>query len=274
MSDKHLNIFFPEWQGYAEDNLVSVGAAVLKNHLHSMDFQEVVVEAQEDLPIANNIIGYEANLRQLKMARKILEREKPSTTFMIGGTCASEIGPVSYLNNYYQNDLAVLWFDAHGDLNTPHSSPSKHFHGMPLRTLLGDSDDEILHTAFSTVTPERVFVLGGREFDEEEITYIKSSGLHHYTPQALSNPQNLIDEIKGLGCRNLYVHVDLDVLEPTEFPHMLLPIADGLGVQGLLDTINLLKENFKIVGSSIVEYVPKEGGDLHTVDDIIKALGI
>ena len=57
---------------------------------------------------------------------------------MIGGTCGAEIAPVAYLNNHYESDLAILWFDAHGDLNTPKTSLSGHFHGMVLRTLLGE----------------------------------------------------------------------------------------------------------------------------------------
>jgi len=273
MTNKHLNLFFPEWQGYGEDNSVQTGATLLRDHLKSFDFQSIDVPQKEELPIAYEIMGYAANLRQLKHARNILEREQPVTTFMIGGTCASEIAPVSYLNELYDGNLAVLWFDAHGDLNTPHSSPSKHFHGMPLRTLLGDSNKQVLNETFSVIKPQQAYVLGGRDFDESEQVFIEKSGIHHFEPNDLLDPEVLIRSIKDAGFKNLYVHVDLDVLEPSEFPHMLLPIAEGVGVGTLLHTISKLKEHFKIVGSSIVEYVPNGQDDYLTIDKIIKALG-
>ena len=271
---KHLNLFFPEWQGYAESNVVKNGAAVVKNHLSNLEFESIEVPDSEELPLQNNIIGYQANLRNLSTSRSLLEKHQPDSTFMIGGTCAAEIGPVSYLNNRYQGDVAVLWFDAHGDLNTPESSPSKHFHGMPLRTLLGESDELIIGETFSRLNPNQVFVLGGRDIDEPEQAYIKSSGVSLYSPAGMENIDGLISDIKTRGFHNLYIHIDLDVLEPKEFPHLLLPITDGLSISLLMDVIKSLVNHFNVVGSSIVEYVPKGDGDLKTLDQIVAILGI
>lgn len=271
---KHLNLFFPEWQGYAESNVVKNGAAVVKNHLSNLEFESIEVPDSEELPLQNNIIGYQANLRNLSASRSLLEKHQPDSTFMIGGTCAAEIGPVSYLNNRYQGDVAVLWFDAHGDLNTPESSPSKHFHGMPLRTLLGESDEQIIGETFSRLNPNQVFVLGGRDIDEPEQAYIKSSGVSLYSPAGMENIDGLISDIKTRGFHNLYIHIDLDVLEPKEFPHLLLPITDGLSISLLMDVIKSLVNHFNVVGSSIVEYVPKGDGDLKTLDQIVAILGI
>jgi len=271
---KHLNIFFPEWQGYAEDNSVQLGANIVKAHFNKLEFVEVTVPESEELLLKNDIIGFEANLRQLEASRAILEENKPETTFMIGGTCASEIGPVSYLNQRYEGNLAVLWFDAHGDLNTPQSSPSKHFHGMPLRSLLGDSDASILNAAFSRLAPAQVFILGGRDFDDAEKQYINASPVSHFTPDEMSNEKKLVEAIQNAGFDNLYVHIDLDVLEPQEFPHLLLPIDNGVGVKRFLSVLGKLKSNFNIVGSSIVEYVPKGDGDLATLDKIVDILAV
>lgn len=271
---KHLNIFFPEWQGYAEDNTVQQGARVVKEHFAHLKFEEIIVPEEEVLPLQNDIIGYEANLRQLKASRSLLERSQPETTFMVGGTCASEIGPVSYLNQLYQGDLAVLWFDAHGDLNTPNSSPSKHFHGMPLRSLLGESDPQILGEAFSVLRPDQVFVLGGRDFDDSEKEYIRKHEIGHFSPSEMVNSEAVVAKIKQNGYKNLYIHIDLDVLEPNEFPHLLLPIANGVGIADLLTLLKKLKATFEIAGSSIVEYVPKDAGDLETLDLIIDVLGV
>ena len=219
--------------------------------------------------MAHNIMGYEANLRHLKAAVELLANKSPSSTFMVGGTCASEIAPVSYLNQYYSGDLAVLWFDAHGDLNSPESSPSKHFHGMPLRTLLGGGEQEVSNLMFSQLKPEQVFVLGGRDLDQPEQAYVAEAGLTLLTPEQLKAVDSLIQSIRDRGFKHLYVHVDLDVLEPTDFPHMLLPIDNGVLVSHLQGILAALAQSFEIVGSSIVEYVPKDESGLTALDQIL-----
>ncbi|MEL6557366.1 MAG: arginase family protein [Bacteroidota bacterium] len=271
---KHLNLFFPEWQGYAENNIVQKGATAAKDHFSNLKFESIEIPESEELLQKNNIIGYHANLRNLSASRAILEKQKPDSTFLIGGTCASEIGPVSYLNNRYNGDLAVLWFDAHGDLNTPESSPSKHFHGMPLRTLLGESDEKVVDQLFSKLKPNQVFVLGGRDIDTPEKELIENSDVTLYTPSEVENITDLVNEIKARGFQNLYIHIDLDVLEPKEFPHLLLPIADGVSIDQLKKALRSLVDRFNLVGSSIVEYVPQGGGDVDTLEQLVNILGI
>ena len=269
---KHLNIFFPEWQGYGEDNTVQIGAQALKNHLSQLDFAEIQVPSEEELPVANQIMGYNANIRHLRAAVDLLKKEAPASTFMVGGTCASEIAPVSYLNHKYKGDLGVLWFDAHGDLNSPDSSASKHFHGMPLRSLLGHGERSVVDAMFSQLSSSQVFVLGGRDFDQPEIDFIEETDITHLSPQQLSDVDATVEAIKVKGFKNLYVHVDLDVLEPADFPHMLLPVANGIMVDQLIALIAALKQHFNIVGSSIVEFVPKEEGGLAALDKIVALL--
>lgn len=94
-------------------------------------------------------LGYKEVLKQLKNACTLIDGVKPDTIFTVGGDCGVELLSVSYLNKRYNGALAVIWFDAHGDLNTPASSPIKKFHGMPLRALLGEGDEEIVRQCFS-----------------------------------------------------------------------------------------------------------------------------
>jgi arginase len=63
------------------------------------------------------------------------------------------MAPISYLNKLYGGDLAVVWFDAHGDLNSPATSVSQNFHGMPLRCLLGDGEETLKSACFSLLRP-------------------------------------------------------------------------------------------------------------------------
>ena len=77
-------------------------------------------------------------------------KKKPDKILTVGGGCGIEIPIVSYFSEKYKN-LDVLWFDAHGDLNTPESSPSKYFHGMPLRFLLEEIRNNDISSKFNKI---------------------------------------------------------------------------------------------------------------------------
>lgn len=270
--DQHLNLCFPEWQGYAESNSVYFGALRLQQLLSTThQFTSIPVPEQEDLFLENDIIGYEANLRQLKATAHVLKKEKPASIFMVGGTCAAEIAPVSYLNKYYDGNLTVLWLDAHGDLNTPQSSPSKHFHGMPLRALLGESDPFVLQHAFSRLKSDQVVLGGTRDLDQEEERYIATNQIQVVTPE---NIGQVVDRVLDRKRAHVYVHIDLDVLDPSSFPHLLLPIPGGILIDTLLKELDALVREIPLVGASIVEYVPDGNSGEPMLKEIVAALGL
>ncbi len=270
--NQHLNLCFPEWQGYAESNSVYFGTLRLQQLLATThQFTSIPVPEQEDLFLENDIIGYEANLRQLKATAHVLNKEKPASIFMVGGTCAAEIAPVSYLNQYYDGGLTVLWLDAHGDLNTPQSSPSKHFHGMPLRALLGESDPFVLQHAFSKLNPEQVILGGTRDLDKAEKAYISNNQIEVVTPP---NIDHVVDKVLLKGHSHVYIHIDLDVLDPSSFPHLLLPIPGGVLIETLLKQLNQIVREIPLVGASIVEYVPDGNSGENALKEIVAALGL
>lgn len=268
----HLNLCFPEWQGYAESNSVYFGALRLQEILSTThQFTSIPVPENEDLFLENDIIGYDANLRQLKATSHVLKQEKPASIFMVGGTCAAEIAPVSYLNKYYDGNLTVLWLDAHGDLNTPQSSPSKHFHGMPLRALLGESDPFVLQHAFSRLNPDQVVLAGTRDLDKEEERYIARNQVEVVTPRHMAQ---VVDRVLSKEKAHVYVHIDLDVLDPSSFPHLLLPIPGGVLIESLLKELDELVREIPLVGASIVEYVPDGNSGEPVLKEIVAALGL
>ena len=267
-----LNLYFPEWQGYGEDARVLEGARRIRERLEpELDFTVIPVPDTEDLTVGNGILGHAANLRQLTAARDLIAEAAPRSIFLVGGTCAGEIAPVSWLNHVRQGDLAVLWLDAHGDLNTPGSSPSGHFHGMPLRVLLGEGPDEIVAQTFSRLRPEQVFLVGARDFDPAEERYIAENDLRVLPPADLTDPEKLSDLIRAGGYTGIYIHLDLDILEPADFPHLLIPVPGGVPLAGLLELLARLRAAFTVAGASIVEYVPRDATD---PDALIAILGL
>ena len=117
----------------------------------------------------------------------------PERPLVLGGCCCAHVGAVRGLAARVER-LGVVWLDAHGDLNTPETSPSGNAWGMPLRMLLDDG----------VVRPEDVALVGARNLDPPETEYLAATGIDDSLERAL----DLVDAV--------YVALDLDVLEPGE----------------------------------------------------------
>lgn len=228
--------------------------------------------SSEDIGEAeNNILGYRQILEQLRTAKAVIAAESPDRIFTIGGGCDIEMIPVSYLNKKLKGDLTVLWIDAHGDLNIPEQSPSKCFHGMPLRELLGDGDQEIVRTAFSKLSAEQLLMLGQRDLDEPEKDYIEEHQIPLLNVDTINSDMNqVMESIKAKGSNNIYVHIDLDVLDYDEFPHVMVPSPNGIKSQVILNLLARLKKEFNIAGLSLLEYTCSNKPDLEVLLEIIK----
>jgi arginase len=269
---KHMNLFFPQWQGAGKMKELLKGARDIKEkYMDTEKFFEVLVDEEENNQVENDILGYHTLLQQLKAANSIINKEIPDCIFTVGGGCDVEIIPVSYLNHKLGGDLTVLWFDAHGDLNTPESSPSKNFHGMPLRTLLGDGNRQMIQTAFSQLKPAQLLMVGQRDLDEPEERYVKEKKVSMLDAEEFTlNPNGVIEEIGLKGSKNLYVHIDLDVLDFEEFPYVMVPSPGGIKSTLLLDLLRNLTEHFNVVGLSLLEYTGSEEKEIKILSDIIE----
>lgn len=130
----------------------------------------------------------------------------PERPLVLGGCCCSHVGAVRGLAARFDR-LGIVWIDAHGDLNTPETSPSGNLWGMPLRMLLDDN----------VVSPEHVALVGARALDPPEADYLAEHGIDDSLERALA------------GVDAVYVALDLDVLDPSEV-QVFVPERDGPGV--------------------------------------------
>jgi len=269
----HLNIFFPQWQGGGKDKSTYAGAVeIKKNYLRNRNFRDVEISLEEDYRIQNGIIGYQPIVNQVKRCRELIRQEQPASIFTIGGGCDIAIAPISYLNSVA--DLTVLWFDAHGDLNTPETSASKAFHGMPLRILLGEGDSEILQQTFSRLAPSQIILLGSRDLDDAETQYIERVNIDLLKVEDLeADPNCLLAAMKAKEVKKLYIHIDLDVIDPAEFPFVPVPAVGGLTIPTLLRLLKILPAQFPILGLSLAEYRASGRGKIEIMEEIIN-LGV
>lgn len=265
-----LFLYFPQWQGSGAIPDLLEAADSLRAHWPSLPFTSVPVATGSIAPKERAILGFQDLQTQQRAAQRLIEEARPERIFTLGGDCGVELAPVSWLNHHYRSDLAVVWLDAHGDLNTPESSPSGHFHGMPLRFLLGEGDPS---WRFSMLKPAQVVLAGVRELDAAEAAFIQETALPRLSVADLeADPGCVARELQQMGFQHVYVHLDLDVLDPSAFPALKCPTAGGLRVKTLQSVLEHLKTQCRVVGFSLLEFTAlRNDRDLDEMRSILEA---
>jgi arginase len=269
-----LSLLLPEWQSYGVDATVADAARALARSFPAGAFVEVETPMAEALAMDNGVLGLAAVARQAQLTLDAITARQPSRIFTIGGTCGVELGPVAYLNARYRGDLAVVWLDAHGDLNTPETSPSAHFHGMVLRTLLGAGPESLVRLLPRRLNADQVILAGARELDRDEILFVSNSAVTRLAPADLLVPDRVSGRVRAAGFTKVYVHLDLDVIDPVEFPDALMHTPGGPTVDQVVDTIRHLDASFDVVGFSVVEFRMRTADAVARVERLIARCGI
>jgi arginase len=270
-----LYLLYPEWQGSGHARAVQHGAVTIAREIFP-DTAFLTIESPDDeaLPRDDGVIGLKSIGRRFRAAMARLRAEAADRILTVGGTCGVEAAPVGYLNERYGGDLAIVWLDAHGDLNTPESSPSGNFHGMILRTLLGHGPAEYVSDLRRPLTPEQVFLAGTRDLDPPEMEFISAQGIAATPPNQFANPQALVDKIKSRGFTHLYLHLDLDALNPDDFPDTLMRTPGGPSLPEVCGMMRALADAFDVVGFSIVEYIHGDDESLNRLRELVSCSGL
>jgi arginase len=189
----------------------------------------------------------------------------------IGGDCGVELAAVSHVAD--QGDVALVWFDGHADLNTPETSDSSAFHGMIARTLIGDGAPGLVPA--HPIAPDHLVLAGTRAFDDAEDAWVRESGIRVLEGDGFEASE-LVAAVEATGASTIYIHVDLDVLDPGEIEGIGYPEPFGLSVQKLVESIKALKAKFTLGGAGITEFAPasaeKAADDMPAILRIIGAL--
>jgi arginase len=201
--------------------------------------------------------------------------EAPVVT--IGGDCGAELAAVQHaLAAHPDGSVAVVWFDAHGDLNDVASSPSGAFHGMVLRALLGDGPDGLASTGAARLTPERLILAGTRALDEGESAFVEANGVRMLSPAELDDPDAVVEAVAATGASAVYVHIDLDVLDPSAIDGIGYPEPFGVQPERLTEAVRALRRRFELAGAGLMEFAPESpeaaGRDLPVILRILGAL--
>ena len=157
-----------------------------------------------------------------------------SLPLVLGGDHSVALGTLAGLRAAAGRPGGVLWIDAHGDLNTPETSPTGNVHGMPLAAALGLAGDAFAYPGLPlpAVDPARVTLLGVRSLDDAERALIRETGIRVITMTEIDRigieraVREAIDRVSGPGF--VHVSLDLDALDPEIAPGVGTPIKGGL----------------------------------------------
>jgi arginase len=281
--DSPLLLYFPQWQGSGDEDMIFRGSETLKRFLANdlrVDLTtigvplQVETEDEQASQKANDhwIRNYSILSLYHRHAANTIVAHSPKRIFTLGGDCGIEFAPIRYLNSIYGGDLAVIWLDAHADLNTPLTSPSKTFHGMVLRALLetfevtvqspGEHEvnlisDFVTSTVTSPLLPKQVFLAGVRDLDPAEHEYITRQDIAVVECEELERHKGnvLVNMLRRGGFSKVYIHVDADVLSLKDFDSVMCPTAGGIHTQTVKEVFKDIKEadGIYVVGGSLVE---------------------
>ena len=212
------------------------GEAMCEAALLPLDYPEAAVVREDSLHAQTLAVALELPVRPL----------------VLGGCCCSHIGAVEGLATRYGR-LALVWLDAHGDLNTPESSPSGNLWGMPLRMLLDSG----------SVEPSDVLLLGARSLDPPERELIASIGL----PTQPSDLDRVLE-----GTEGVYVALDCDVFEPNGI-RAFMPEPGGYSLEQAEEVFGAITERAPVLGVGL-SGLAAEPSNVEPLARLLAALGL
>jgi arginase len=178
-----------------------------------------------ELPYPEAAIVEAESLEEQSLA---LAADLPERPLVLGGCCCSHIGAVEGLAAR-QGRISLVWLDAHGDLNTPETSPSGNAWGMPLRMILDSG----------AVQQEDTLLVGARDLDPPEEEFLAAAGVHR-------GAGALAEALDRTGCT--YVALDADVAEPSELA-VFMPEPGGLALRELQRLLRDIAARANVLGA-------------------------
>ena len=268
-------VVVPQWQGSGSSRAMRLvdGAEAIRGDLPAASTFSVNIplEAGDELDTG---IARAGSLRLVHERTLAALAEIDGWAITIGGDCGISLASVGHANERAGGDLAVVWLDAHPDLNTPSSSPSGAFSGMVLRALTGDGVEGLVPAR--PVAASHIVLGGVRSTDEGEADFIASEGIATISAEQLATPELLLAAIAATGASSVYLHIDVDVLDPGEITGLSNPLPFGVSASDLTSLIKEVKGRFPLAGATLAGFAPSSPesavDDLGTLLRVIGAL--
>lgn len=225
------------------------------------DISIPVREGDTDMEMAHD--KYVSEITQIcesiySMGRRVLEQNR--FPLFLGGDHSIAVGTVASAAD--EEPVGLIWVDAHGDFNTPETSPSGNIHGMPLAALIGEGHDSLVNVGRPgrKIHPENVVLIGQRDLDPAEKQRIKKSGITIFTMRDIDEQgiSSVVSKtmMKFAHLKRVHLTLDMDALDPVEAPGVGTPVPGGISYREAHLFMEILSDSGKLGSMDLVEINP------------------
>ncbi|AAK79030.1 arginase [Clostridium acetobutylicum] len=211
-----------------------------------------------------------------ELANKVYESlSSGNFPFVVGGDHSLGLGSITGASKALDN-LAVIWIDAHTDINTDKTTETGNVHGMPLSAAMGIGASELTNICYNgqKVKPENVFIIGARSIDKGELALIYEKNLTFYSTKTVKRLgveyilKEITEKLSKNNINSVHLSFDIDCLDETIVPGTGTPVSDGLNVDDTKLMVESLVKSGLVKSMDLVEFNPALDKD-HQTEDLV-----
>jgi arginase len=202
------------------------------------------------------------SFKLLKLLRTEIDKATQfrSLPIVLSGNCSVTVGVISGLNS---NDVAVIWFDAHGDCETPATTTTGFLDGMGISMLLNQSWQAVLslYELNSCFPGKNLVLIGARDLSQNEERFIAANKISRITVEEIRRSttdrlKNVLADLIRSGIQKVHLHIDVDVIDPLVAPSNSYQVENGLTKNELLNLIDCCINEMPLASATIASYDP------------------
>jgi arginase len=244
-------------------------ASIKKLGLQVEDIGNLSVKQPEEMPVGEKRAKYLQEIAETcgdvaaAAEKSLIEGFLP---LVLGGDHSIAAGVAAGVANYFRKEkkqIGYLWLDAHGDMNTPESSPSGNVHGMPLAAIMGYGAPELVDLlGFKPkAEPGNIVIVGARDLDAQERKIVKKSGIHVFTMRDIDERgmrEVMADALKYAmdDTTGIAVSLDMDFVDPADAPGVGTPVRGGVTYREAHLAMEMISDSESMVSLEVVEINP------------------
>jgi arginase len=244
-------------------------ASIKKLGLQVEDIGNLSVKQPEEMPVGEKRAKYLQEIAETCGDVAAAAEKALSEGFLplvLGGDHSIAAGVAAGVANHFRKEkkqIGYLWLDAHGDMNTPDSSPSGNVHGMPLAAIMGYGAPELVDLlGFKPkAEPGNIVIVGARDLDAQERKIVKKSGIHVFTMRDIDERgmrEVMADALKYAmdDTAGVAVSLDMDFVDPSDAPGVGTPVRGGVTYREAHLAMEMIADTESMVSLEVVEINP------------------
>jgi len=233
------------------------------------DIGNIPVKQPEEMPVGEKRAKYMAEIAETcKDLAEIVQKclEEDFVPLILGGDHSIAAGAVTGVAAHFRKEkkqIGYIWLDAHGDMNTPESSPSGNVHGMPLAAVMGYGAPELVDLlGFKPkVEPQNIVLVGVRDLDLQERRLVKKSGVRVFTMRDIDERgmrEVMADALKYAtdDTDGISVSLDMDFVDPSDAPGVGTPVRGGVTYREAHLAMEMIADSDAMASMEVVEINP------------------